>query len=227
MDGTPTAPPARRFDGKNTCSSPNLTGIGKIFRPVVIAPPDRAIIELDYKQMDVGILAGESGDEKLIEAYNSGDIYDYVGKRFYGNQYDRDRLRPVMKETVLSIINNKQPKSIAKTLKIPEVQATALREGFLDLFPGARQTLEDFSGYGQLRGYASTVTGLNRHVDMEARKHRHWMQNFLRNTPIQGSAADIFKKALIDLDHHFAGTDTWIILPVHDAVVLECDWRIR
>src|SRR3954469_5513198 len=82
--------------GRSSCSSPNIVGITKTFRPIVVAPPSRAIIELDYAQIEVGICAAENHDAALIAAFNSGDVYAAVAQQFYGNQLcEQERLLPV------------------------------------------------------------------------------------------------------------------------------------
>src|SRR5262249_29483909 len=69
--------------GRASRSAPNIVGITKTFRPIVTAPPGRAIIELDYAQIEVGICAAEHNDQALIAAFNSGDVYAAVAQQFY------------------------------------------------------------------------------------------------------------------------------------------------
>jgi DNA polymerase-1 len=209
--------------GRNSCHQPNLSGIGKIFRPLVQAPLGRGIIELDYGQMEVGVLAGESNDQGLIDAYNEGDIYDNFGVSYYGINYTREDMRTKMKETVLSIINNKQAKGLAQALGVTLEEATALKKGFFLCFPMAQSLLDGYSQIGQIKGYASSMTGLRRNIDDSSELSSYRKSNIYRNTPLQASAAVIFKKAVIELDHCFVSTSTQIILPMHDAVVIECD----
>lgn len=221
--------------GRNSCKNPNLAGIGKIFRPVVVAPQGRAIIEADYSQVEVGVTGAEYGDPELIEAYNSGDVYAYMAKRFYQDQLSpedhvmsieefkkkhRD-LRDNMKTFVLAVLYNAQADLIATNFGIPLREAKKQRERFLDLFPRSKQALEESSIYGLYRGYAYTCLGLRRQIPPGSRLNQ-WTKNFLRNTPIQGSAATIFKRAVVNLDDAFLGTETKIILTAHDAVVVEC-----
>jgi DNA polymerase-1 len=84
-----------------------------------------------------------------------------------------------------------------------------------------KKALEEASVFGELKGHATTVSGLRRQIPIGS--PAHWVQNFLRNTPIQGSAADIFKSAVIAIDKELQGTSGKIILLIHDAVVVECD----
>lgn len=222
--------------GRNTCRRPNLAGIGRLFRPVVVAPPGRALVELDYAQIEVGVAAAEHDDPDLIAAYNSGDVYAAMAQRFYAGDLshvertcgagdfkrDRPELRDRMKTFVLAVLYNIQPPAIADRFDITEAKAAAERERFLDLYPLLKRRLTESAEHGAARGYASTVSGLSRRRPPDGRADS-WTKNFLRNTPIQGSATVVFKKAIVDLDREFRGTTTRLVLPVHDSILIECD----
>jgi DNA polymerase I-like protein with 3'-5' exonuclease and polymerase domains len=222
--------------GRNTCSAPNLAGIGRVLRPVVTAPHGRAIVEFDYAQIEVGVAAAEHDDPDLIAAYNSGDVYVVMAQRFYaGELTDREKtlsttdfrcarpdLREAMKTFVLSVFYNVQAPTLAVRFGISIAKAESERQRFLDLYPALRRRLEQSVAFGMARGYATIVSGLRRGADRRATA-RSWVRNYLRNTPIQGSAAVVFKRAVVLLDREFRGTDTKLILPVHDAIVIECD----
>ena len=222
--------------GRNSCKQPNLAGIGKNFRPIVSAPPGRAIFELDYSQIEVGVVAAEYNDEKLIAAYNSGDVYTFMANEFYASEIHvasaslddtafrdfRKSLRDKMKTFVLAVLYNIQAPAIAQRFGITVREAEAQRENFLNLFPGVKRALDDSSTYGALRGYAVTVTGLKRHIP-NSQYINQWVRNFLRNTPIQGSASDVFKAAVVAVDRELLGSTACIILSIHDASLIECD----
>ncbi|MEO6594323.1 MAG: DNA polymerase [Planctomycetota bacterium] len=224
--------------GRNSCSSPNLAGIGRILRPVVTAPPGRALVELDYAQIEVGVAAAEHNDPNLVAAYRSGDVYAAMAQRFYRGELtpaeaemsaaafrrQRPDLRDRIKTFVLAVLYNIQPPNIAVRFGISIAKATAERDRFLGLYPQLRAGLEADSQVGAARGYATIVSGLRRHVPAGA-AGMQWTRNFLRNTPIQGSAAVVFKKAIVLLDAEFTGTNTQIVLPMHDSVLIECDRR--
>src|SRR5260370_4320755 len=94
--------------GRNSCSAPNIVGVSKTFRPVVTAPSGRALLELDYAQIEVGICAAEYDDEALIAAFNSGDVYRAVAQQFYARQLtdDERRLTPAeVKERRSDLLN--------------------------------------------------------------------------------------------------------------------------
>lgn len=221
--------------GRNTCSAPNIVGIGKIFRPIVKAPPGKSILELDYGQIEVGVAAAEYQDEKLIQAYNTGDVYAVMAKEFYADKLTpqdleldlgsfkshHPTLRDNMKTFVLAVIYNIMEQAIASKFGISIFEAKRQREKFLNLYPTLKCALEGSAIFGWYRGYASTITGLRREI------HRHdrltgWCNNYLRNTPIQGSAAVVFKRAMILLHREFRGTEVKIILTAYDAIVIEC-----
>lgn len=222
--------------GRNTCGAPNLAGIGRNFRPVLAAPEGRVLLELDYSQIEVGVAAGESDDSDLIRAYNSGDVYASVAQRFYNRSLSKEELalsaddfkkarpelRDRMKPFVLGVIYNIMPSTLARQFGITKQQAEEEIAHFLDLFPVLKRALESDVLYGRLRGYAYTISGLRRHVPRDCKESR-WVENFLRNTPIQGSAAVVFKRAVVALNRAFSGTSTKIVMLVHDAVVIECD----
>ena len=221
--------------GRNSCTAPNIAGIGKLFRPVVTAPPGRAVMELDYSQIEVGIAAAEHDDPDLIRAFNTGDVYSAMAQRFYLEQLTREEialtpaefkgrrpeLRNAMKTFVLAVIYNIQARGIALRFETTVREAERERARFLDLFPILQRRLEESSSYGKVRGYSSVVSGLRRYVE-GSKSANFWTRNFLRNTPIQGSAAVVFKAAVVRLHEAFRGTDTWLVLPVHDAILIEC-----
>lgn len=222
--------------GRNTCKLPNLAGIGKVFRPIVTAPPGRAIFEHDFSQIEVVVAAGEYNDPVLTAAVNSGDVYSFMAAKFYPAELTeaqsslspdgyikyKKKLRDRMKVFVLAVFYNMQAAAIATSFKISISDAEIQREKFLDMFPVVKKALAESSHYGVQRGYANTVSGLKRHIPPTSNRNQ-WVKNFLRNTPIQGSAADIFKSAVVAVDRDLRATNARIILIIHDAIVIECD----
>lgn len=221
--------------GRNTCTSPNIVGIGRVLRPIVTAPPDRALIELDYGQIEVGVAAAEFQDPDLIAAYNSGDVYSAIAQRVYAEDLTeceralassdfkkaRRALRERMKIFVLAVMYGMRAPAIARLLGVFESAAEEERLRFLATYPVLDAGIKSAVAAGVSRGYATTVGGLRRHVE-PGRPVDSWTRNFLRNTPIQGSAAMVFKTAVVRLDQAFRGSDTWLVLPIHDAILIEC-----
>jgi len=218
--------------GRASCSAPNLTGITKTFRPVVEAPPGRAVLELDYAQIEVGICAAEHRDAGLIAAFNSGDVYAAVAQQFYTEILsDEERrlspaefktLRPDLRDNiktfVLAVLYNMQAQAVADRFGIPLVDAERQRQSFLDCYPSIRSAMGTIVEDGRIRGHAAIIGGLRRQISRGPKA-----VNQLINTPVQGSAGVVFREAVVYLYRHFRGTTTKLILPVHDAIVIETD----
>ena len=208
---------------------------GKLFRPIVTAESGNAILELDYSQVEMGIAGAEYDDAKLVYDYNSGDVYAGMAKRFFSDKLSADEqamdsltfkkchreLRNQIKPLALAIMYNRMAESIALEFGLTLKEAQAQLDKFLNLYLDLKRALESSSSDGFFRGYAMTVSGLRRHVQKTGSASQ-WTKNFLRNTPIQGSAATVFKAAVAALDREFRKSGVKIILIVHDAVVIEC-----
>lgn len=218
--------------GRSSCSSPNIVGITKTFRPIVVAPSGRAIVELDYAQIEVGICAAEHHDEALISAFDSGDVYAAVAQQFYADRLSeeeralpasefkkrRPELRDRIKTFVLAVLYNMQAQAVADRFGIALAEAEHQRAAFLDCYPAVRAAMRAAAADGRVRGYATIVGGLRRHIGPGGKA-----VNQLINTPVQGSAGVVFRDAIVRLYQHFRATATKLLLPVHDAVVIECD----
>jgi DNA polymerase-1 len=218
--------------GRASCSAPNIVGITKTFRPIVTAPPGRAIIELDYAQIEVGICAAEHHDDALIAAFNSGDVYATVAQQFYSEiltdeeralapadfKKRRPDLRDKIKTFVLAIFYNMQAQAAADRFGIPLAEAARQRQAFLDCYPAIKGGMATVVEDGRVRGYAAIFGGLRRRVPAG-----HKAANQFINTPVQAGAGVVFREAVVRLYQHFRGTPTKLILPVHDAVVIECN----
>lgn len=218
--------------GRSSCSAPNIVGITKTFRPIVAALPGRAIVELDYAQIEVGICAAEHHDEALIAAFNSGDVYAAVAQHFYRDRltagerrlsvadFKRHRpdLRNQIKTFVLAVLYNMQAQAVADRFGISLVEAERQRTAFLDCYPAIRTAMGTAAADGRVRGYAPVVGGLRRHIRAGGKAVNQFI-----NTPVQGSAGVVFRAAIVRLYQHFRGSRTCLVLAIHDAVVIECD----
>lgn len=218
--------------GRNTCSALNVVGLSRHFRPLITAPPGRAIVEADYAQIEVGIAAAEAADVELIQAFNSGDVYAAVARTFYWGELTggerqleladfkvkRSDLRNRIKVFVLVTLYNMQDRSIADRFDIRLAEATRQRAAFLARYPGVREMMRRADQDGRARGFAPVIGGLRRHVPPG-----HSAANKHMNTPIQAGAGVAFRSAVVDLYQHFRGTPTRLILPIHDAVAVECN----
>jgi DNA polymerase-1 len=220
----------RSASGRISSPRPNLIGLDRRLRPVVEAPEGWSLTELDYSQKEVGLAGAEWRDEQLIRQFNQGDSYAGVVQLFYADQLTaeerqmspvqfakaRKDLRKKVKVLVLGVLYGSGAPGIAEKFACSLKHAQAELKRFFDTFPQARDNANAAVRHSLRRDYGLTVTGLRRQIDRGDERFR----NAMRNHPIQGSAAAIFKKALVRIDRHFRGTKTQLLLPRHDSILL-------
>jgi DNA polymerase-1 len=191
--------------------------------------------EVDLSQIEVLIAAAESRDPELIAMVNGRDVYCAMAREFYADRLPPEDLalpdedfskkfrgeRDIMKIYTLAIVYNITPVGLSRQLGISEQRAADEQAKFLALFPVLDRALREVSAYGAIRGYAELRSGLRRHRAREGRPTT-WEVNWLRNTPIQGSAGVVFKVAGNRLYRRFQHYGARLILPLHDAFVFEC-----
>ena len=220
----------RSVSGRIASSKPNLVGLDRRLRSVFEAPAGYTLIELDYSQKEVGLAGAEWRYETLIERFNHGDSYAGMAQTFYDGQLTpaeramssrdfkkaRPDLRSRVKSLALGILYGSGPASIAVKFGCPLAHAQEELRRFFDLFPAARDGADWATRSGLRRGYGLTITGLRRLVE----PGNDTFRNALRNNPIQGGAAAIFKTALLRIDGYFRGTATRLLLPRHDSLLI-------
>ena len=242
--------------GRNAMRNPNIGGIGKALRPLVVPqgatglaadgghdtpkdPGEGAAIEwgigeVDLSQIEVLIAAAESRDAELIAMVNGRDVYCAMVREYYADHLSPEDLaspdedfsdkfrgyRDIMKIFTLAIIYNITPVGLSRQLGISVQRAADEQAKFLALFPVLDRALREVSAYGAIRGYAQLRTGLRRHRARGGRP-TPWEVNWLRNTPIQGSASVVFKVAGNRLRLRYQHYGARLILPLHDAYVFE------
>ncbi len=221
--------------GRNSMRWPNIGGVGRALRPLVVPEPGNAIGEVDLSQIEVGIAAAFYGDLTLINMFNSCDVYSAMARQFFTTDLDEQAkklpdeefkrrfrlLRDRMKVYTLGIIYGITPHGLSVQLNITPRQATGERERFLGMFPDLAAALEEASAYGVLRGFAYICSGLRRYR-AESGSASQWESNWLRNTPVQGSAGVVFKVAGNRLRLRYQHWGAKLILPLHDAFIFEC-----
>ena len=221
--------------GRQSCRWPNVSGLGKILRPLIVPDPGRGLGEVDWSQIEVGIAAAVYRDEALVAKFNSGDVYSAMAQDFYREQLDEaDRcltgaafkkkhrtLRDRMKTCTLGIIYGLTPHGLALRLKTSKSEASALQDRFMGMFPALRNGLREAAEAGAIRGHASTASGLRRYRAAGAGRPSNWERNWMTNHPVQGTAAVVFKAAGNRLDRLYRRYRAWIVIPMHDAFVFE------
>ena len=224
--------------GRLSSTDPNLQNIpvrteeGRRIRKAFIAGEGYdALMTADYSQIEMRIMAHLSGDEALIEAFNSGeDLHSSVAARVFGvdpKQVDAE-LRRRVKAVSYGLAYGQSAFGLAQGLGITNLEATKIMEGYFARFGGVRDYLRAVVDEARQTGYTETLLGRRRYFpDLTSTNvpRRQMAERMALNAPIQGSAADIIKVAMLRVEHALreAGLRSRLLLQVHDELVLELD----
>lgn len=222
--------------GRLSSENPNLQNIpiksqiGKTIRDCFqVGDGFETLLTADYSQIEMRIMAHLSGDEGLIEAFNAGeDLHRFVGARVFG--VTPDAVTPAMRSKVKAmsygLVYGLSEYGLAKQLKISNGEAKQLMNDYFDRFGGVRTYLASVVDGAKLNGYTVTTFGRRRPFDDLKSPIFQIRENARRaalNAPIQGTAADIMKLAMIHIDEKMqtAGLSSRMLLQVHDELVFE------
>lgn len=218
--------------GRLSSSNPNLQNIpvrgedGKEIRKCFIPEPGQLFFSADYSQIELRVMAHLSGDENMIEAFREGyDIHAATAARIYKediNSVSRDQ-RTKAKRANFGIIYGITVFGLAERLDISRDEAKQLIEGYFNTFPGVHAYMEKAKETAREHGYAETFFHRRRYLP-DITSHNATVRNFAErnaiNAPIQGSAADIIKIAMVRIYERFKreGIRSRMILQVHDEL---------
>jgi DNA polymerase-1 len=225
--------------GRLSSSDPNLqnipirTALGRQIRSAFVADPGSVLISADYSQIELRVLAHLSGDAALVEAFRQGvDIHDRTADRVFGRDsgLDKHELRRRAKIINYALLYGKTAFTLAKDIGVPQQQAQAFIDAYFDGFPDVRKYIDRTLEEARSSGVVRTITGRRRLVpELNSRNGQVRMaaEREAVNMPIQGTAADVLKKAMIDVHVALAGRNgnrpqpTRMILTVHDELLFE------
>ena len=222
--------------GRLSSENPNLQNIPirsergrKIRDSFVVGSGYDQILTADYSQIEMRILAHLSGDSGLIEAFKSGeDLHRFVGSRIYGVKPEEvtSAMRSKVKAMSYGLVYGLSEYGLAKQLRISNADAKQLMADYFERFGGVKRYLAQVVDEAKLDGFTKTTYGRRRPFDDLNSKIFALKENARRaalNAPIQGTAADIMKLAMINVDKALvaAGVKSRILLQVHDELVLE------
>ncbi len=221
--------------GRLSSSEPNLQNIptrsqaGGRIRQAFVAPDGSVLLSADYSQIELRLLAHLSGDENLIAAFESEtDLHRLTASRVFGVPPERVTAaeRDAAKRINFGILYGISPFGLARELNSTQSDARTYIDRFFAAYPRAKAFLDELVDLATKKGYAETLLGLRRPLP-DLRSKNQAKRNFDRrnavNTPIQGSAADLIKKAMIDIDRIVRG-EQWpakMLLQIHDELVFE------
>ncbi len=195
--------------GRLSSSDPNLQNIpirsdeGRRIRAAFIAAPGHRLMSADYSQIELRVLAHLSGDQALIDAFASGE--------------------DIHARTAAEVFADRPP---AEELGVSQAEAAAYIARYLGRYPGVRAFIDATIAEARARGYVTTVLGRRRYLpELGARDPavRQFAERAATNTPIQGSAADLIKLAMLEVRRRLgaAGSGARLLLQVHDELLLE------
>ncbi len=220
--------------GRLSSSNPNLQNIpvrdteGARIRQGFIAPPEFKLVSFDYSQIELRIFAHLSNSEVFIEAFkNDKDIHTLTAATLFETENVEKHMRRIAKTVNFGVLYGQTPFGLARELGISMVDAKNFIESYMEKYPAIRQYTEKMISYGKDKGYVRTISGRKRMVpelnskNANIRKHG---ERVAVNTPVQGSAADIIKNAMIrifDFLKCHPEYNTRMILQVHDELMFE------
>jgi len=222
--------------GRLSSSDPNLQNIpirtedGRQIRKCFIAGAGyEALVTADYSQIEMRIMAHLSGDVGLIEAFKTGeDLHRYVGSRVFGvSPADvTPEMRAKVKAMSYGLAYGLSAFGLSQQLDISTSEAQSLMDDYFARFGGVRDYLESVVETARQTGYTETLLGRRRYLpdlNSDNRQRRAMAERMALNAPIQGSAADIIKLAMLRVRRALAeaGLKSREVLQVHDELVLE------
>ena len=223
--------------GRLSSSEPNLQNIpvrteeGREIRRAFVADSGNLLISADYSQIELRILAHYSGDEALLEAFSKGeDIHLRTAVEIFGVQPDAvtAEMRRQAKAINFGIIYGMSSFRLARDLGIPQKTGREIIERYFERYQGVRSYVEEMPQTGREQGFVATLFNRKRFLpDLNSRNHniRQFAERTAINTPIQGSAADIIKLAMIRIDAELErrSLPARMIMQVHDELVFEVE----
>ena len=230
-----------RFDqvatatGRISSAEPNLqnipvrTELGRQIRRAFIARPGCVLVDADYSQIELRVLAHMSGDETMIEAFREGqDIHARTAAEVYGVPLEQvtHEMRSASKAVNFGIVYGISDFTLAKNISVSRKEARKFIERYFERYPGVKRYMDAAVAEGREKGYVTTLMGRRRYLPELASANfnlRSFGERCAMNSPIQGTAADIIKLAMIRVADALrkGGYKARLILQVHDELIVE------
>jgi DNA polymerase I len=221
--------------GRLSMEQPNLQNIparsaeGRAIRRAFVAREGSLLLVADYSQIELRILAHLSGDPGLIEAFETGvDIHAATAARVNAVPLAdvTDDMRRTSKMINFGLLYGMEAYGLAQRLDIDRSESQRHIDEYFEQFPDVRAFMAGIVDEARSTGYTTTILGRRRYLpELHSRstRERQMGERMALNAPIQGSAADIIKKAMIELDRHLrsTGSGAEMVLQIHDELVLE------
>ena len=226
---------ANASTGRLASNNPNLQNIpirtrdGRRVREAFIAPEGHLLLTADYSQIELRVMAHLTEDPGLTQAFQSGvDIHQATASQVFGTPLDQvdEDMRRNAKVINFGLMYGMSAFGLAKNLEIPQSEARIFMKAYFEQFPNVQNYVDETKETARDQGYVETILGRRIHLrDIAASDHmaRQAAERLAINAPVQGSAADIIKKATISVGQWLDSTslDVNMILQVHDELVFE------
>jgi len=222
--------------GRLSSTEPNLqnipvrTPLGAEMRKMFGAPEGMVLVDADYSQIELRLLAHMSGDSAMIDAFNSGvDIHTVTASQVFGVPVDKVTadMRRTAKAVNFGIVYGISAFSLSEDIHVSVAQAKAYMEKYFEHYSGVRAYMDRVVEQGREDGYVTTLYGRRRWLP-ELKSSNFNMRSFgervALNMPIQGTAADVIKLAMLRVDEALRreGLAARLVLQVHDELIVEC-----
>ncbi len=222
--------------GRLSSAEPNLqnipirTPLGAELRKMFVAGPGRVLVDADYSQIELRLLAHMAGDEKMIEAFRSGrDFHTVTAAQVFGVEPDQvsAEMRRSAKAVNFGIVYGISAFSLSQDIGVTVAEAKAYMDRYFATYPGVRAYMDHVVAQAKQDGYASTLMGRRRWLpELKSSNYntRSFGERVALNMPIQGTAADIIKLAMLRVRDRLKaeGFQGELVLQVHDELIVEC-----
>ncbi len=223
--------------GRLSSREPNLQNLpmrddeGRALRKMFSsAYPDGTIISADYNQIELRLMANFSGDENMIADYLSGkDIHTATASKIFNVSLSEvnSSMRRVAKSVNFGIIYGISAFGLSQNIKTSQKEASQFIKKYMEIYPKVKEYGDECVKRAREKGYVSTIMGRVRHIpDINSSNHvmRSFAERVAKNMPLQGSASDIIKMAMIKVYNRIKKENlkSKLILQIHDELVVDC-----
>lgn len=219
--------------GRLASADPNMqnipvsSAIGQEIKSCFIAAPGHILVSFDYSQQELRVLAHLAGEQALIQAFSENrDVHVLTASRLFNVSYTEvsKQQRAVGKTINFGIIYGMSSFGMSQGLNIPQSDAEHFIQQFYTTYPNIKIYYDTYLKNARIHGFVETMLGRRRYVFEEGRKFiDNSMKRVLMNYPIQGTAAELMKKAMVDVQKEILTKypDVYLLLSIHDDLVFE------
>ncbi len=215
--------------GRLSVSEPNIQNIpirtekGQVIRSLFTAPAGKKVVAIDYSQVELRVIAHMANEEHMLSEFRANnDIHTETAKKILGLSEVSKNQRSQAKAINFGIIYGMSAFGLAKQVGISKKEAADFIDKYLNTYPNIEKYMNDLIEFAKENEYVKTIDGRRRNLPNINSSNRLEAENAKRmaiNTPVQGTAADIIKKAMIAVNKYIKGTEIDLVMQIHDELV--------